>query len=58
MIGLTLYHILYGWISELCDVEAAFIHACLEVGMYIEWYEGIVELGIIKINFCKNVVSC
>ena len=47
LIRLTLYHEEDGWVSELCDMEAAFLHPNMEVDMFIEWPEGIVELGII-----------
>ena len=37
LIGLTLYYTDYGWISEICDIEAEFFHTNMEVKMYIEW---------------------
>ena len=48
IIGLTLYFSEdYEWICEAFDVEAAFLEPYLDVEMYIEWPEGIVELGFI-----------
>ena len=38
-IGLTLYYEDDGWIAELCDVKAAFLHPNMEVEIYIEWTE-------------------
>ena len=51
LIVLTLYYEDDGWIAELCDVEAEFIHPNTEVDMYIEWTEGIVYLRIISEEF-------
>ena len=31
LIGLTLYHKAYGWVAELCDVGAEFLHPSMEV---------------------------
>ena len=53
-IVLTLYYEDGGWISEFCDIEAAFIHPNMEVKMYIEWPEGIVDLGIISEEFLRE----
>ena len=36
LIRLTLYHEEYGWIADLCDVEAALLHPNMEFEMYIE----------------------
>ena len=47
LIGLTLYHWKYGWIAELCDVDAEFLHPNTEVEMYIKWPEVIMDFGII-----------
>ena len=54
LIGLTLYYEDDGWIAELCDVEAAFIHPNMEIDMYIEWPEGIVDLGFISEDFLRE----
>ena len=53
-IWLTLYYEYDGWIVELCDVEAAFFCTNLEVEMYIEWPEGILDLGIITTYFLEE----
>ena len=37
LIQLALYYEDDGWIAELCDVEASFIHHNMEVDMYIKW---------------------
>ena len=42
------------YIAELYDVEAAFLHPNPEVKMYIEWPEGILDLGIISGDFLKE----
>ena len=47
IIGLTLYYTADGWICEAFDVEAAFLEPYLDIEMYIEWPDGIVELGFI-----------
>ena len=39
LIELTLYYEDDGWIAELCDVKAAFLHPNMEVEIYIEWTE-------------------
>ena len=44
LIGLTLYYEDDGYTANLCDVEAAFLHPNMEVEIYIEWPEGIVDL--------------
>ena len=46
MIGLTLLHKEEGWIAEIYNVEAAFLHPDMTVAMFIEWPEGIVYLCI------------
>ena len=51
LIGITLSHKEEGCESELCDLEAAFIHPYISVEMFIEWPEGIVDLVIIKKEF-------
>jgi hypothetical protein len=35
------------WVLEMFDVEAAFLNAELDKPMYVEWPEGIVELGFL-----------
>ena len=54
LIGLTLYYEYYGWITELCDVEAAFQNPKMEVEMYIEWPEVILDLVIITKEFMEE----
>ena len=54
LIVLNLYCEDYGWIAELCDAEAAFLHPNMEVEIYIECIEGIVYLGIISKEFLKE----
>ena len=54
LIGLTLYYKDDGWIAELYDVEGAFIHPNMEVEIYIEWPEGIVDLRIISEEFLRE----
>ena len=44
MIGLTLYYKDDVWIAKLCDVEAVLLRPNIEVNMYIEWFEGIMDL--------------
>ena len=51
--GSNLYYEEDGWISELCDVEAEFLHPNMEVDMYIKWPEGIVYLVIIRKEFLR-----
>ena len=51
---MTLYYENDGWIVELCDAEAAFLHTNMEVKMYIEWPEGIVDLIIITKIFLEE----
>ena len=54
LIGLTLYYENDGWIAEICDTEAAFLHPNTEVEMYIECPEGIVDLGIMTKEFLEE----
>ena len=54
LIGLNLYYEDDGLIAELCDVDATFLHPNMEVEMYIEWPEGILDLGIITTDFLKE----
>ena len=51
---MTLYHEEYVWIANVCDAEAAFLHCNMEVEMFIEWNEGIVDLGIIAKEFMEE----
>ena len=51
---MTLYYKDYGWIADVCDVEMEFLHPNMEVNMYIEWPEGIVDLGITSEEFLKE----
>ena len=54
LIRLTFYHEKNGWVLELCDVEAAFLHPNMEFEMYIEWTESILDLGIITKEFLEE----
>ena len=48
IIGITLYYASdYEWVCETFDVEAAFLEPYLDIEMYIEWPEGMVELGFL-----------
>jgi hypothetical protein len=51
IIGMYLYyHVLYkseNWVLESFNVEAAFLNSNLEAKVYIEWPEGMLELGLI-----------
>ena len=40
--------------SEICDVEAAFLHPDMPVDMFIEWPEGIVDLVITAKAFLEE----
>ena len=51
MIGLALFHKEEIWITDLCDVKAAFINTNMPVEMLIECPESIVDLGIITKEF-------
>jgi hypothetical protein len=48
LIALTLYNAHLDWTCEVFDVEAAFLEADLAHIQYIEWPEGIVELGFLS----------
>ena len=48
IILLTLYYTPQGWVCEVFDVEAAFLEPYLDNVMYIQWPEGIVELGFLS----------
>ena len=54
LIVLTLYYEYYGWIVELCNVEAVFLHTNIEFEIYIEKPEGIADLGIITKAFVEE----
>ena len=58
VLGLTLHkqHELDDWICEMFDVEAAFLNATLDIPMYLEWPEGMVELGFITAEEEKDYV--
>ena len=50
IIGIFLFQLNHkgeDWILEMFDVEAAFLNAELDKPMYVEWPEGIVELGFL-----------
>ena len=51
LIESNLYYEDSGWITELCDIEASFLNPNMEVDKYIEWPEGIMDLGIISEEF-------
>ena len=49
LIGMTLYFSdKFSWVCETFDVEAAFVEPYLDIEMYIDWPEGIVDLGFIS----------
>ena len=47
IIGLVLYYSHAGWVCEAFDVEAAFLEPYMDIEMYVQWPEGIVELGFL-----------
>ena len=49
IIDFTLYYdwLGYNWICEAFDVEAAFLESYMDTLMFIEWPEGMVELGFL-----------
>ncbi len=49
-IGLVLYHKDDQWVCEIIDIEAAFLEGNIVVPMYIEWPEGMVEMGFISLE--------
>jgi len=49
-IALTLYFEDEDWICEVIDIEAAFLEGDIEEPMYIEWPEGMVELGFLTLE--------
>ena len=44
----------YDWVCEAFDIGAAFLELYLDIEMFIEWPEGIVELGFITEEEYKN----
>ena len=60
IIGITLYFSgNYDWVCEAFGVEAAFLESYLDIEMFIEWLEGIEELGFITEDQRKiRVYSC
>ena len=55
MVGITLYHEEEeGWVNERCDTEAAFLRLDMQVEMFIEWPEVIVEICIIIKDFLEE----
>ena len=50
---MTFYYEDDGCITEKCDVVAVLLHPNMEVDMYIEFPEGIVDLGIITKEFLE-----
>ena len=48
-----------GWEINVVDIEAAFLEAHLEEDVYIEWPEGLIEMGFttkeIKEEYCINL---
>ena len=53
LVGINLYHKEEGWVSNFCDLESEFLNHDMKVEMFIEWSEGIVDLGIITKGFLK-----
>ena len=47
IIALVLYYSHLGWVCEAFDVEAAFLEPYMDIEMYVQWPEGIVELGFL-----------
>ena len=49
IIGFTLYFhwIGEGWVCEAFDVGAAFLESFLDILMYIDWPDGMVESGFL-----------
>ena len=45
ILELTIYKREEGWVCEMFDVEAAFLESKVEKECYVEWPEGIVDLG-------------
>ena len=43
--GLSMYYKAKGWVCEMFDVEAAFLESKVETECYVEWPEGISDLG-------------
>ena len=48
VIGISLFFQTNYWVLEMFDIEAAFLNADLEGHMYVEWPEGMVELGFLS----------
>ena len=51
LIALTLYYEKEGQVSQLWDVESELLHPNIPVYMFMEWPEGIMDLGIIINEF-------
>jgi uncharacterized protein YfcZ (UPF0381/DUF406 family) len=45
------------WTIELIDIEAAFLEDTLEEAAYIEWPEGMVELGFMTDEQARTAVA-
>ena len=56
IIGFTLYYhwVAESWIYEAFGVEAAFVEPFIDIQMYIEWPNGMVELGFLTENQHKS----
>ena len=55
ILGITLFYSeRFDWVCEAFDVEAAFLEPFLDIEMYIEWPEGMVELGFLTQEEYKN----
>ena len=52
--GIKLFHKEEGWVSELCDMEAKFLHQDMPVEIFIECHEGIVDRGITTKEFLEE----
>ena len=44
----------YVWVAEVYDVESSSLHPNMEVEMFIEWHEVIVDLGITTKEFMEE----
>ena len=63
IIALVLYYFHLGLVHEAFDGEAAFLEPYMDIEMYVQWSEGIVELGFFPKNketvlVCSYVDQC
>ena len=54
LIAHTLHKVPIGWTCEVFDVEAAFLEADLAHPLYVEWPEGMTELGFLSEDEIKS----